>query len=170
MQWVDWAILIIICISAGVSLLRGFVREALSLAGWIVAFFIAKGFYQDVALLLEDQIDTPSLRYGVAWAALFFITLTVTGLINYIIGKLVEKAGLSGMDRIMGMAFGALRGILVVSVAVITLNAFTLVQQDPWWKKSRLIPHVEMIGNWFYDHFKDSIPDVNRKLTSEQNS
>ncbi len=170
MQWVDWAILIIIALSAGISLIRGFVREALSLIGWIFAFFVAKGFYQDFSVLLEGHIDTPSLRYGIAWAGLFLITLTVSGLINYIIGRLVEKAGLSGMDRFMGMAFGALRGILIVSVAVIVLNAFTLVQQDPWWKKSQLIPHVEIIGNWFYDHVKDSIPSVNQALTPDKNS
>jgi membrane protein required for colicin V production len=106
----------------------------------------------------------------VAWAGLFLITLTVTGLVNYLIGQLVEKAGLSGMDRIMGMAFGALRGILIVSLAVIALRAFTPVEQDPWWKKSQLIPHVEILGNWFYDHFKsdqlkDVLPNVNSKLS-----
>ncbi|TQV87337.1 CvpA family protein [Aliikangiella coralliicola] len=164
MQWVDWAILIVIGLSAGISLMRGFVREALSLAGWVIAFFVAKGFYQDFSVLLNDHIETPSLRYAVAWASLFIITLTATGLVNYIIGQLVEKAGLSGMDRIMGMAFGALRGVLVVSLVVIGLRVFTPVEQDPWWRQSQLIPHVEIIGNWFYDHFKDSIPKVNPEL------
>ncbi len=169
MQWIDWAILIIIGLSAGISLLRGFVREALSLVGWVVAFFVAKGFYQDFALLLTDHINTPSLRLAVAWASLFFITLTASGLINYIIGKLVEKAGLSGMDRIMGMVFGALRGVLVVSFAVIALNAFTPVSQDPWWKQSQLIPHVEIIGNWFYKHLKDKIPTVDKTVVLPTN-
>ncbi|WP_196138074.1 CvpA family protein [Aliikangiella sp. G2MR2-5] len=170
MQWIDWAILIVIGLSAGISLLRGFVREALSLAGWILAFFVAKGFYQDFAVLLESHIETPSLRLAVSWAALFFITLTAAGLVNYIIGQLVEKAGLSGMDRIMGMAFGALRGILVVSFAIIALRAFTPVAQDPWWKRSQLIPHVEIIGNWFYDHLKDTIPEVGERLPLKNQS
>jgi len=165
MQWIDWAILIVIGISAGISLLRGFVREALSLAGWILAFFVAKGFYSDFSQLLVEYIETPSLRFGVAWATLFLVTLTVSGLVNYIIGQLVEKAGLSGMDRIMGMAFGALRGVLIVAVAVIALRTFTPVEQDPWWRQSQLIPHVEIIGNWFYDHLKDSIPKVNSNFS-----
>ncbi len=170
MQWIDWAILIVIGISAGISLLRGFVREALSLAGWILAFFVAKGFYADFSALLVDYIETPSLRFGVAWATLFLLTLTVSGLINYVIGRLVEKAGLSGMDRIMGMAFGALRGVLVVALAVITLRTFTPVEQDNWWRQSQLIPHVEIIGNWFYDHLKDSIPKVNSSISIGNNS
>ena len=91
--------------------------------------------------------------------------MTVFGLVNYLIGRLVEKAGLSGMDRIMGMVFGALRGVLVVSVAIIALRSFTPAEQDPWWRQSQLIPHVEIIGKWFYDHLKDSIPKVNTELS-----
>ena len=164
MQWIDWAILIIIGLSAGISLLRGFVREALSLAGWILAFFVAKGFYQEFSTLLESQIDTPSLRYAVSWAALFILTLTISGLINYILSQLIEKAGLSGMDRIMGMAFGSLRGVLLVSVAVLLLREFTPVEEDKWWKSSQLIPHVEILGNWFYDQVDNVLPEVTSKL------
>ena len=164
MQWIDWAILIVIGLSAGISLLRGFVREALSLAGWILAFFVAKGFYQEFSSLLESSIETTSLRYAVSWAALFVLTLTISGLINYILSQLIEKAGLSGMDRIMGMAFGALRGVLLVSVAVLLLREFTPVEQDNWWVKSELIPHVELLGNWFYDQVDDVLPGVTSRL------
>ena len=164
MQWIDWAILIIIGLSAGISLLRGFVREALSLAGWILAFFVAKGFYQEFSSLLESSIETPSLRYAVSWAVLFVLTLTISGLVNYILSQLIEKAGLSGMDRIMGMAFGALRGVLLVSVAVLLLREFTPVERDNWWVKSELIPHVELLGNWFYDQVDDVLPGVTARL------
>ncbi len=165
MQWIDWAILIVIGLSAGISLLRGFVREAFSLAGWILAFFVAKGFYQEFSSLLESSIETPSLRYAVSWAVLFILTLTLSGLINYILSQLIEKAGLSGMDRIMGMAFGALRGVLLVSVAVLLLREFTPVEQDKWWIKSELIPHVEILGNWFYDKVDEVLPGVTTRLS-----
>lgn len=164
MQWIDWAILIVIGLSAGISLLRGFVREALSLAGWVLAFFVAKGFYQEFSSLLNSYIDTPSLRYAVSWAALFVLTLTISGLVNYVLGQLIEKAGLSGMDRIMGMAFGALRGILIVSVVILILREFTPVKQDSWWKKSQLIPHVEILSNWFFEQVDEVMPGVTSKL------
>jgi len=165
MQWIDWAILIVIGLSAGISLLRGFVREALSLAGWILAFFVAKGFYQEFSTLLDTHIETPSLRYAIAWAALFVLTLTISGLINYILSQLIEKAGLSGMDRIMGMAFGALRGVLLVSVAALLLREFTPVEQDDWWRHSQLIPHVEQLGNWFYGKFDGVLPEVTSQIS-----
>ena len=166
MQWIDWAILIIIGLSAGISLLRGFVREALSLAGWVLAFFVAKGFYQEFSTLLTSYIDTPSLRYAVSWAALFVLTLTISGLVNYLLSQLIEKAGLSGMDRIMGMAFGALRGVLLVSLGVLLLREFTPVQQDKWWKQSQLVPHVEILSNWFFEQVDDVMPGVTSRLPS----
>jgi membrane protein required for colicin V production len=169
MQWIDWAILIVIGLSAGMSLLRGFVREALSLAGWILAFFVAKGFYQEFSTLLQTYIETPSLRYAVAWASLFILTLTISGLINYLLGQLIEKAGLSGMDRIMGMAFGALRGVLLASVAVILMREFTPVQQDKWWTQSQLVPHVEKLGGWFYEQASTVMPQVVSKLPVQEN-
>jgi membrane protein required for colicin V production len=164
MQWIDWAILIVIGLSAGISLLRGFVREALSLAGWVIAFFVAKGFYQEFSSLLASYIETPSLRYAVSWAALFLITLTISGLVNYLLGQLVERAGLSGMDRIMGMTFGALRGILLVAVMILVLREFTPVQQDRWWQKSQLIPHVEQLSDWFFEQVDDVMPGVTSRL------
>jgi len=170
MQWIDWAILIVIGLSAGISLLRGFVREALSLAGWILAFFVAKGFYQEFSTLLDSHIETPSLRYAVAWALLFVLTLTISGLINYILSQLIERAGLSGMDRIMGMAFGALRGVLLVSVAILLLREFTPVEQDKWWVKSQLRPHVEQLGNWFYGKFDEVLPEVTSRIPMNNQS
>jgi len=169
MQWIDWAILIVIGLSAGISLLRGFVREALSLTGWFLAFFVAKGFYQDFSSLLESQIETTSLRYAVSWAALFIITLTISGLINYILSRLIEKAGLSGMDRIMGMAFGALRGILIVSVSTLLLKELTPVEKDRWWKESELIPHMYQLGNWFYDRADEVVPEITSRLPIKRN-
>jgi len=170
MQWIDWAILVIIVISSGISLIRGFVREALSLVGWMIAFFVAKGFYMDVAALLVGQIDTPSVRLGVAWGGLFIITLTTAGFVNYIISRIVDKAGLSGMDRIMGMVFGALRGVLLVAAVTIGLRSFTPVEKDPWWINSQFIPHVEVIGGWFYEHLKETMPNIHSNFSINSHS
>ncbi|PWK49113.1 CvpA family protein [Pleionea mediterranea] len=164
MVWFDWAILILILISTLISLVRGFIREAFSLAGWVLAFFVAKWFYLELASLLADHISTPSLRLGIAWGGLFFLTLTMSGLVNYLLSQFVERAGLSGMDRMMGMAFGALRGILVVAVLVISLKVFTPVEQDSWWQRSQLVSHFELIGGWFYDHLKNNSPNVSNNI------
>ncbi|MCO7226076.1 CvpA family protein [Pleionea sp. CnH1-48] len=160
MVWFDWVILGLIGISTLISLARGFIREAFSLAGWILAFFVAKGFYVEMSALLQHQIETPSLRMAVAWGLLFFMTLAVTGLVNYLLSQFIERSGLSGMDRMMGMAFGALRGVLMVSVIVIALKSFTPVPEDNWWKRSTLVPYFEVLSSWFYAHLKQTIPSL----------
>lgn len=160
MQWIDWAILIIILISAGISLLRGFVKEALSLVAWIGAFFVAKAFYKDFAPMLQEFISTPSLQYATAWIIIFLITVVTLSMVNFLFARFVEKAGLGGMDRMMGMIFGVFRGVLVAALLIIGLKAFSHVEEDDWWVESQLIEHVEVVGSWFYDYVKDSLPQM----------
>lgn len=160
MIWVDWVILAIIGISALISLMRGFVREAMSLAAWVAAYLFAKAFYEPASLWLEPHIDTNSLRLGVAWAALFVGVLVVAGIINHLIGKMFDKAGLSGIDRLLGMAFGALRGVLIVALIVLGLKQFTPLPKDKWWGESTLIPHMETIAQWSYDKLGEVVPEL----------
>ncbi|GAA4355400.1 CvpA family protein [Kangiella marina] len=160
MIWVDWVILAIIGVSALISLLRGFVREALSLAGWIAAFFLAKIFYEPLSELLVDHIDTNSIRLGVSWVSIFVATLVVAGVINYLVGRMVDAAGMSGTDRFLGMFFGALRGVLIVALLVLGLMQFTPVPKDKWWGESSMIPHMEFVAVWFYEQLGNVVPEL----------
>ena len=145
MIWVDYAILTIIGISALISILRGFIREALSLLGWIVAIWVSMSFAEDVAALLVDKISVPSVRIASAFLILFFACLIGAGVINFLAGKLVEKTGLSGTDRMLGVVFGTVRGALVVGILVL-LAGFTAVPHDPWWDQSVLLKHFESMA------------------------
>ncbi|CAM3512856.1 CvpA family protein [Parendozoicomonas haliclonae] len=147
LTWVDWAIAAIILISALISLARGFFREVLSLVTWLAAVVIAWLFSGSLAIAFEGYISTPSLRTIAAAAILFIATLLTGGLINAVIGKLVEVTGLTGTDRALGMIFGALRGVVLVTM-LIGIAAYMPVQQDEWWRGSALIPHFEMVSDW----------------------
>lgn len=89
MIWVDYAILGIIALSTIIGLIRGFVKEAMSLAVWAGAFIISSLFYQYLASFLTS-ISEPLLRNAAAIAILFFATLLLGGLLNYILGELVQ--------------------------------------------------------------------------------
>ena len=71
MNWADYTILAIIGISVLISLWRGFTKEAFSLAGWIVAAWVALTFADSLQVLLEPHITVPSLRLIIAFAILF---------------------------------------------------------------------------------------------------
>src|SRR5690554_7931116 len=105
MNWADWCIVGVLCVSCLISIKRGFVKEAMSLAVWVVAFIIASVFDDRLAFLLTDLIPTPSLRAMTAFAILFVATLLVGAMVNYLIGELVRITGLSGTDRLFGMVF-----------------------------------------------------------------
>jgi len=142
LNWADWAIIAILGMSMAISLVRGFVREAMSLAVWVAAVVVALVFYGQAARLLADLIATPSLRYLVAWLALFFGVLLIGGVVNFLLARLVSASGLSGTDRLLGLIFGALRGFVVIMVLLLTLPRILPVEQDAWWRQSLLIPEL----------------------------
>lgn len=147
MNWVDFVILGILGVSVLISLWRGFTREALSLAGWVLAVWVALMFSDKLEHLLRAQIETPSLRLIVAFAILFFLTLLVAAFINYLAVQLIKKTGLSGTDRVVGIAFGLARGIVLVTVLVL-LAGLTSVPRDPWWKQSALMHYFQDLAVW----------------------
>jgi membrane protein required for colicin V production len=154
MVWIDYAILGIIGLSALISLVRGFVKEAMSLATWIAAFFVASRFYADLAVFLD--ISDPLFRNGVAIAILFVLTLILGALINYIIGELVSKTGLSGTDRVLGVCFGAVRGVFIVAALLLFIDTMTGFAQTDWWQQSRLIPEFGIVIQWFFSLVQNS--------------
>lgn len=139
LNWADFAVIAIILLSTLISLIRGFIKEAVSLATWVIAIWVSLTYTPFVATHLVELVDVPSLRLGIAGLVLFISVLIVGALVNYIIGQLVEKTGFSGTDRTLGAVFGVLRGVLVVALIVI-LAGLTPIPQDPWWKQSTLLP------------------------------
>lgn len=156
---IDFIIIGIIVFSLLVSLWRGFVREVLSLVGWVIAFFVASKFYQPMAqLLLQfDSVylnNSEYLRNGIAAGILFIAVLIISGIINALLAKLVDKTGLSGTDRVLGAGFGILRGVFIVAAILFFLDTFTAFSQSELWKESKLIPHFDFIVKWFFEQLQ----------------
>ncbi|MDH2927188.1 colicin V synthesis protein [Lonepinella koalarum] len=160
---IDYIIIGIIAFSIIVSLLRGFVREVLSLASWIIAFIVASQFYPYLANLLT-QIESEYIRNGVAIGVLFVLTLIVGGIVNYVISQLVDKTGLSGTDRVLGACFGFLRGVLIVAALLFFVDTFTNFKQSEAWKSSQLIPHFGFVVEWFFQQLQANSSFLNSTL------
>ena len=142
-----YAILGILLISSFISLVRGFVKEALSLAGWILAFWISLSFAVPLSRLLEASMDDPTLRLILAFVTLFILTLIVSAVINFFASRLVQRTGLTGTDRFLGVIFGFLRGALLVSVLVL-LAGLTTLPKESWWDDSFLLFRFQAIAMW----------------------
>ncbi|HJN51280.1 MAG: CvpA family protein [Pseudomonadales bacterium] len=159
MNSVDLVIAGVVVLSAVISIKRGFVKEALSLVSWIVAFSVARIFGGQLAPLLSGYITSPSLRLGVAFALLFAATLVVGAMINHLVAEMVRLTGLSGIDRLFGMVFGLGRG-LIITLVVVTIISITPLTGDDWWQESMLIPHFMLIEEWSKATFLDYSSEV----------
>lgn len=160
MNWVDYLILAIIVLSIILSVWRGFTREALSLVGWVLAFWVALTFSDNLSAVLARHIDSPTARLFIAFALLFIGTLLLAALINYLVWQIIDKSGLSGTDRILGIFFGLARGILVVAVLVL-LGGMTPMPKEESWQHAQLMHYFESLARWMA-HFMP--PEVAKNI------
>jgi membrane protein required for colicin V production len=154
--WIDVVIIALIALSAILSLFRGFVREAVALATWLVALWVAMAFYEDLAAILSQWISTPSAQKITAFAILFICVLLLGAIVNYLAGKLVDKTGLTGTDKLLGIVFGVARGGVIVAILVL-LAGLTPLPQDPWWQDSQFIGYFQELATWLRDYLPDDI-------------
>ncbi len=156
LNWVDYAILGVIVVSVIVSVIRGFMREALSLISWVLALWVALSFADDLAVQLNNVIAQPQIRLAVAFVMLFVITLFIGGLFNFIFGGLVQRSGLTGTDRSLGMVFGFARGGLVVALLLL-IGSLSALSDSEWWKSSALIPYFKPFAVWLKSFLQESL-------------
>ena len=135
LAWLDWLILGVGAISIVVGLVRGFVFECLSLAGWLVAWFGAQ--WAAPALAPRLPVGTPGggLNHGVAFVVAFVLALIVWALLSRLVRLAIQASPLSVADRLLGGAFGALRA-LVLLLALATVVALTPAAQSATWRGS----------------------------------
>jgi membrane protein required for colicin V production len=147
MAWIDLVIIGIITLSALISLIRGFVKESISLVTWVVAGVLALRYYAPMADLLEPFINSVNLRQWVGGGILFVATLIVGAIVNFIVSQLVSKTGLSGTDKALGVVFGAARGVLIVTMVVL-LASLTPMPEASWWQESAMIEYFQQLAVW----------------------
>lgn len=145
MHWADIAVFSIIGLSILISLFRGFVKEALSLATWIAALAVAIMFSARVAGYIPASVESQTARVIIAFVALFIITLIAGAIINYLVSQVVDKTGLSGTDRMLGIVFGVARGGLIVAILVL-LASLTNMPKEKWWQSTLTLPFFETVA------------------------
>lgn len=132
----DYIVLIVIGVSALIGLIRGFLREVLSLVAYIAAFVAAIWWGPRASTLLVNLIENGLLRTVVAYGLIFIIALLLVGLLNMLLGALVDKTGLTPADHGLGGIFGALRGVVLV-LALVGLAGYTQLPEEPWWQEAK---------------------------------
>ena len=142
----DYFIIVGFLISAVVGILRGFLREAVALATWLLALFIAWHFSDLIEPHLGGLLAGSTVKIWAARVILVILILLLGAGIGALLGHFVRLSIFSGMDRFLGFVFGALRGIVLLGVFVI-LGQLLRLDGERWWRHSLLIPYGESIAN-----------------------
>ncbi|MBI3695558.1 MAG: CvpA family protein [Acidobacteria bacterium] len=125
MNWLDFLIAAVILASFVGSIIKGLTRELVSLAAAVAGVLGALWWYPDVAHYLEPYLSSASLASFVAFVLIFLVFLAVGWVFSSVLAKLVKASGLRWFDRILGAAFGLLRGVLIAAALVLAILAFT---------------------------------------------
>jgi membrane protein required for colicin V production len=131
----DWILLAVLLLSMLLGLWRGLMVELLSVAGWIAAFVVAQMFATTVGQWLPMDGSVPQLRYAAGFALAFVGTLIASSVAGWLAKKMLASVGLSGLDRLLGAAFGLVRGAIIL-LAVATVVLMTPMKTSDAWQQS----------------------------------
>ncbi len=131
MTWIDAAAVIIVVLSAAFSMVRGFVREVLGVGAWVGASLAAVKFYGLVLPYVDSVMPMKNLVVYVSMAIIFIVVLILLSLVSALIAGAVRNSPLSGLDRSLGLVFGAARGGVIICLAYIALCVGVVQTQWP---------------------------------------
>lgn len=160
MSWLDYAILGVLAVSVVWGILRGFVREVISLAGWVLAFLAANAVADPLGDALPTSISSPEVRVLAAFLIVFIFTLSIATMVGMLLSKLLKSAGLGGLDRTLGGLFGLARGVVILLALAITAG-LTTAPRHPLWKESigagMLVRTVLQLKPWLPPRLADRL-------------
>jgi membrane protein required for colicin V production len=150
----DYVLLAILLASIVISLLRGLVKEVLSLVAWLAAFVVASRYGADMAGWLPAAVPDGTVRLVAGFLILFVGTLLLCALVNRAIAHIIDASGLKVVDRGLGGLFGLARGLLIVLTLVI-LAGLTDLPRQPVWRDAVLVgvteSAVRIVKPWLPD-------------------
>ncbi len=147
MNWIDIVVITIIVVSGVFAFFKGFIREAFSILGLIVATILSFRFYKPFSTHLKSIINAVSLREFVSFIIVFLSLLAIVSLISYFAKKIFQKAGLSFYDKLLGLLFGIVRGILIAYILITIVEITKIAPGDL--KKSKTYYAVKNTANIF---------------------
>ena len=146
MNWTDYVIIALLVFSCIAGLMRGLLREIISLFTWLAAVWLAWEFAGLIEPHLGGALSAEAVRPWAARTIIFVSVLLVGAALGSIITHFVRLSLFSGIDRLLGFVFGFLRGAVVLGVLAMLCHAVRL-QDESWYRGSMLVPYAEQAGN-----------------------
>jgi len=141
----DVFIIIVLGYSIVRGLFRGLVKEVSSIFGVLGGFYAAYSYYPVMAKILAGLVANVSYLNILSFLVIFCSVLIIISILGVVIKYLLNVAFLGWIDRLCGVFFGLIKGVLIVTVLFIILTTF-LPKGASLIKKSVLAPHVIWIS------------------------
>ena len=139
MSLLDWVLIAILVYSIITSWFKGFTREVLGLLTLVAGILLAAWFYRSAAALFKDVVRTENFALFLGFSVIFLATLVAGFVIIWLVTKFVKSAKLQWADRLLGAAFGFIRGWVIGAVVLLALTSFDV--QTERLKNSELVPY-----------------------------
>ncbi len=144
MNWFDFAVLGILALSALLAMARGFVKELLSLAGWIIAALVTFMALPYVREPVRNIVKSQTIADIGSGIVIFLVVLVICGVITHALTRRLPSGTFGFVDGLMGLVFGLARGALLVSLAYLLLNfAFKSDNLPPWVLEAKTKPYLD---------------------------
>ena len=161
----DLAILAILVISGLLALSRGFVKEVLSIAGWVIAAVAALELFPLLQPIIRRYVDQTLIAHSIAAVGIFVVVLTVASFLSSAISRRVQRSEIGVLDRSLGFLFGLFRGGVVIALAYLGLVQFLPNnEQTDWLRQARAMPAIkysaEMLARLAPDDIRDGLAGV----------
>ena len=147
MTGADVLLILVLLGSTLIGLLRGFVREAVSLIFWILAIWSAWKFGPMVEPHLGGLLAGSNVAPWVGRLVILVLVVLIGWLLAMLLSYFTRTIGLGVMDRVIGLLFGVVRGMVLVGLLIIGGELLHLNHEE-WWARSKLVPYGEAVGDW----------------------
>lgn len=144
----DLTVLGVVILSALLAAVRGFTREVLAIAAWVVAALAALALHPQALPIAKQYIAHPTIALVASIAAIFLVTLVIVSFITVKLSDFVLDSRIGALDRTLGFVFGAARGLLICVIGFIFFNWLVPDKMQPEWARSaKAKPYLQQGGD-----------------------
>ena len=156
----DHLFAIILLVSGILGVLRGFIRETISLISWLLGLWLAWHFAYLLNPWLGGALAEPGIREWAGRAIVLLMVLLVGAAAGSIAAYYAHRVtGLATTDRLLGSLFGLMRGVLVIGLLVMAGRAVDL-DAEAWWQDTKSMPVAATVANWFESYAEPAASDL----------
>jgi membrane protein required for colicin V production len=156
----DILLLVVMLISGLLAMIRGFMREILSIAAWAIAALVTLYTFAKALPIAQGYFSSNTVATGVTIGSIFLITLLIVSIITVRISDMILDSRVGALDRTLGFLFGLARGLLVVVVAYVFFNWLVPVRQPEWISNAKSVVVLKNTGDWLLNQLPGGLDET----------